>query len=59
MKNCKGPCLPHCYQDKQLIFLVVGFILGILAYIVVERLLNNKKEEDKFNKTILAPESSI
>ena len=38
----------NCYEDKQLIFLIVGFLLGIISYIVVERLLKNNKDlEDK------------
>lgn len=39
--------LNSCYQDKQLIFLVTGFLLGVVSYVVIERLLNNKKEDKK------------
>jgi hypothetical protein len=36
MKNTQGPCLPHCYKDEKLIFLLIGFILGIGAYILAD-----------------------
>ena len=49
MKNCNSSCLKNCYQDKQLLFLVVGFILGILSYVVIEKLLEQNKK-DKNNK---------
>ena len=45
----------NCYQDKQLIFLLVGFLLGIISYIVIERLINKniKNKDEKIKNELL------
>ena len=43
-----GHCLPHCYSDERIIYLIIGFILGIIAYAIIDRILIEgeiKKEE--------------
>ena len=39
MKNTQGPCLPHCYKDEKLIFLLKKFIflLKIFIFFTFER----------------------
>ena len=37
--NVQGPCLPHCYKDEKLIYLIIGFILGVLTLAVVNRIM--------------------
>ena len=29
-------CLPHCYKDEKLIYLLIGFFLGVGAYILAD-----------------------
>lgn len=52
MKNLKGPCLPHCYQDKNVMYLFIGFAIGIISYALVEKIIvkpkNNKPRENIF-----------
>lgn len=55
-KNIQGPCLSHCYKDEKLLYLVVGFILGIIAYAMVERIL--VKPKDNQERKDLFPSSS-
>ena len=28
--NCKGPCLQHCYNLNNIIYLLVGCIIGYI-----------------------------
>ena len=44
-KSCQGPCLDNCYKDEKLIYLLIGFILGALSVIIVDKIL--KKNNDK------------
>ena len=37
--NVQGPCIPHCYKDEKLIYLIIGFILGVLTLAVVNRIM--------------------
>lgn len=46
MKNCKGPCLPHCYQDKKVLYLVIGFAIGVISYALVERIIVKPKDNE-------------
>lgn len=47
-----GPCLPHCYSDERIIYLVIGFILGIIAYVIIDRILieGEMKNESEIKK---------
>ena len=48
-------CLPTCTSDQRFIYLVIGFILGIIAYIVVEYVIFGRKqlvEEDLSNNNL-------
>ena len=38
-----GSCLPTCTSDQRFIYLVIGFILGIIAYAVVEYVIFGRK----------------
>ena len=29
-KDCKGPCLAHCYYKNSIILILFGFLLGII-----------------------------
>lgn len=40
MKNCQGPCLSHCFREEKFIYLVVGFILGVVIYEIINRILD-------------------
>jgi uncharacterized membrane-anchored protein YhcB (DUF1043 family) len=48
--NCQGPCLMHCYKEEKFIYLIVGFILGIVIYEIINRIINQMAEIDKKNK---------
>lgn len=37
--NVQGPCLPHCYKDEKLIYLIIGFILGALSLALVNKIM--------------------
>lgn len=39
-----GSCLPTCTSDQRFIYLVIGFILGIIAYIIVEYVIFGRKQ---------------
>ena len=39
-----GSCLPTCTSDQRFIYLVIGFILGIIAYLVVEYVIFGRKK---------------
>ena len=39
-----GSCLPTCTSDQRFIYLVIGFILGIIAYVVVEYVIFGRKK---------------
>ncbi len=56
MKNCKGPCLPHCYQDKKVLYLVIGFAIGVISYALVERIIVKPKNNEP--RTNLFPSTS-
>ena len=40
--NCKGPCLPHCYNKYSYFFLIAGLVV---AYFIQD--VNNKIESSK------------
>ena len=48
---CIGPCLPQCATDQRFIYLLIGFLLGIICYYIVERFIisdyNEIKEKEK------------
>ena len=29
--NCKGPCLPHCYNKYSILFLMIGLVIGSMS----------------------------
>ena len=39
-----GSCLPTCTSDQRFIYLVIGFILGIMAYVIVEYVIFGRKQ---------------
>lgn len=43
-KSIQGPCLDHCYKDEKLIYLLIGFILGALSVIIVDKILKKNNE---------------
>lgn len=57
--NCQGPCLSHCYKEEKFIYLIVGFILGIIIYEIINRILIKMTEIDRKNKTPAVTESFI
>lgn len=57
--NCQGPCLSHCYKEEKFIYLIVGFILGIIIYEIINRILIKMTEIDRKNKTPTVTESFI
>ena len=38
--NCQGPCLSHCFKEEKFIYLVIGFILGVVIYEIINRILD-------------------
>jgi len=46
-KNIQGPCLPHCCDDERVIYLVIGFILGVLLSCFIDKYLLQKLYKDK------------
>ena len=30
LKSCTGPCLEHCYSKNNIIYLLIGLIIGII-----------------------------
>ena len=54
MKNCLGPCLSHCFREEKFIYLVVGFILGVVIYEIINRILDKITDieiQKKMNKS--------
>ena len=54
MKNCQGPCLSHCFREEKFIYLVVGFILGVVIYEIINRILDKITDieiQKKMNKS--------
>ena len=49
-KVISGHCLPHCYSDERIIYLVIGFILGIIAYTIIDRILLKPNESKVKNE---------
>ena len=41
--NVLGPCLPHCYKDEKLIYLIIGFILGAISLAIVNKIMVKPK----------------
>lgn len=37
--KCQGPCLPHCFKEEKFIYLLVGFLIGIVAYEIINRIM--------------------
>ena len=33
-----------CYKEEKFIYLIVGFLLGVLSYLIVERILRKSEE---------------
>ena len=56
--NSQGPCLPHCYKDEKLIYLLIGFIIGILTIVIVNRIMVKPKDNNDTSRKHLFPSSS-
>ena len=50
--NGPGPCLASCYKEEKFIYLIIGFILGVLSLALVNRILqkpsNGEPKKDLF-----------
>lgn len=59
-KNIQGPCLPHCYNEPNLIYLLIGFILGVFFYYLTQRILVIPRDENgnEIPRTQLFPSAS-
>ena len=42
MNKCIGPCLPHCFNKDQILYLVIGLILGYYLNSYLQKKKNNK-----------------
>ena len=49
--NLQGPCLVQCYKEEKFIYLIVGFILGIVVYEVINRILARMAQIENDKKT--------
>ena len=43
--NCCNPCLPNCASDQRIIYLVIGFILGLISYILIDKFIIRDYDE--------------
>lgn len=43
--NCKGPCLPHCYNKYSYFFLIAGLVLGATAIYLYSEYKKNKDKK--------------
>ena len=59
--NCQGPCLPHCLKEEKFIYLIVGFLIGIIMYEIINRILSQiaEMEKNKKNNQIQNTESQV
>jgi len=59
--NCQGPCLPHCLKEEKFIYLIIGFLVGIVAYEIINRILSQiaQMEKNKKNNQIQNTESQV
>ena len=59
--NCQGPCLPHCLKEEKFIYLIIGFLVGIVAYEIINRILSQiaEMEKNKKNNQIQNTESQV
>ena len=54
--NCQGPCMPHCFKEEKFIYLLVGFLIGIVAYEIINRIMAQlakiemNKKQNNLNK---------
>ena len=59
MKNkCMGPCLSHCFKEEKFIYLVIGFILGVVIYEIINRILDKMTDIEIKKKMKNAPSQS-
>lgn len=56
--NCQGPCLPHCLKEEKFIYLIVGFLIGIIMYEIINRILSQIAEMEKNKKIQLTNNNS-
>ena len=56
----QGPCLPHCLKEEKFIYLIIGFLIGIVAYEVINRILlqiaNIEKNKKNNQNMMVQPE---
>lgn len=54
--TCQGPCLPHCLKEEKFIYLIIGFLIGIVAYEIINRILQqiaNLEKNKKNNQNVM------
>ena len=56
--NCQGPCLSHCFKEEKFIYLVIGFILGVVIYEIINRILDKMTDIEIKKKMKNAPSQS-
>ena len=56
--NCQGPCLSHCFKEEKFIYLVIGFILGVVIYEIISRILDKMTDIEIKKKMKNAPSQS-
>lgn len=51
IKKCLGACLDHCYKEKRLYYIFIGFIIGLIIYYIIQKIISciikNKKNDKK------------
>ena len=56
--NSHGPCLSHCFKEEKFIYLVIGFILGVVIYEIINRILDKITDIEIKKKMKNAPSQS-
>ena len=54
IKKCLGACLDHCYKEKRSYYIFIGFIIGLIIYYIIQKIIScvikNKKVIKKNDK---------
>ena len=50
IKKCLGACLEHCYKEKRLYYIFIGFIIGLIIYYIIQKIISCIKDNKKNKK---------
>lgn len=56
--NSQCPCLSDCFKEEKFIYLMVGFILGVIIYEIINRILDKIADIEIKKKIRESPSST-